>query len=148
MATAVGTDEAQGAAPLEEYAGKLAAEAKAASRVLATLSSTKRDAALALVARRLRENPAAILEANARDIEAAPGFGLNAAATDRLRLNEKRLGEMAQAAGQSHELLKQTLAIKSELTALRERMDSFDARLTRRTPAPAEGTPPRTEDKW
>lgn len=82
---------------IADYALKLAREAKNASRTLATLSSSVRDAALIEIARRLRHDSTAILEANQKDIAAAPGFGLSAAATDRLRLDAKRLEEMAKA---------------------------------------------------
>ena len=38
-----------------------------------------------------------VLAANARDVAAAPGFGLNRAAIDRLTLNPKRIADMARA---------------------------------------------------
>ncbi|HEY2760377.1 MAG TPA: glutamate-5-semialdehyde dehydrogenase [Pirellulales bacterium] len=43
----------------------------------------------------LRENEDRINEANARDLDAAPGYGLTDAAVDRLRLNRKRIEEIA-----------------------------------------------------
>ena len=70
------------------------------------------------------------------------------AVTEQTATLNQRLGEMAQAAGQSQELIKQTLAVKREMAALRERMDSFDTQLRERKPAPADRTQPRTEDKW
>src|SRR5207237_10598687 len=42
----------------------------------------------------LKTRAAEILAANARDVEAAPGYGLNAAAIDRLTLNPRRIDEM------------------------------------------------------
>lgn len=45
----------------------------------------------------LRDHAADIIEANALDCEAADGYGLTPAAIDRLRLNEKRIDEMADA---------------------------------------------------
>ncbi len=43
----------------------------------------------------LRSRSAEILEANARDVAAAAGLGLNAAAVDRLALDERRVDELA-----------------------------------------------------
>ena len=43
----------------------------------------------------LRQQTAELLEANAADIAAAPGFGLTDAQIDRLRLNPKRIEEIA-----------------------------------------------------
>jgi glutamate-5-semialdehyde dehydrogenase len=75
----------------------LAQQAKLASRKLAVAGGSAKDAwlkrsAAALVARREE-----ILAANDGDIAAAPGRGLGAAAIDRLRLDPKRVEEMAQA---------------------------------------------------
>ena len=47
----------------------------------------------------LRENEERIAEANERDLAAAPGYGLTDAAIDRLRLNRKRIEEMAVGSG-------------------------------------------------
>ncbi len=54
-------------------------------RVLATASGHAKDLWLAAAGGLMRRHEAEILAANARDVEAAPGFGLNAAAIDRLR---------------------------------------------------------------
>ena len=43
----------------------------------------------------LRDRAGEIFEANARDVAAAPGLGLNAAAIDRLSLNPRRIDELA-----------------------------------------------------
>ena len=48
-------------------------------------------------AQSLRQHAAQIIEANALDCDAADGYGLTPAAIDRLRLNEKRIDEMASA---------------------------------------------------
>ena len=50
----------------------------------------------------LRARAAEILEANARDVAAAPGLGLNAAAVDRLALDVRRIDELA---GSLHQVL-------------------------------------------
>jgi glutamate-5-semialdehyde dehydrogenase len=74
----------------------LAQQAKLASRQLAVARGSAKNAwlersAAALVARRDE-----VLAANASDVVAAPGRGLGAAAIDRLRLDARRVEEMAQ----------------------------------------------------
>ena len=71
--------------------------AKAAARDLATARGAAKNDWLKRSANAMRERAEEILEANARDIEAAPGFGLSAAAIDRLTLNIKRLDEISRA---------------------------------------------------
>jgi glutamate-5-semialdehyde dehydrogenase len=71
------------------------AQAKRASRALATLSSDVKDAALHAIAAALIDRAEEILEANARDLQAAPGAGLSPALLDRLTLSERRIEEMA-----------------------------------------------------
>jgi glutamate-5-semialdehyde dehydrogenase len=71
------------------------AQAKAASRVLATLDGATRNAALEAMAAALRRRVAEILEANARDMEAGDQAGIGAALLDRLKLDEERLRGIA-----------------------------------------------------
>ena len=71
--------------------------AKSASRALAVAKGSAKDAWLRRAAAAVRARSGAILEANARDVEAAPGYGLIAAAVDRLTLDPKRLEEIAAA---------------------------------------------------
>jgi glutamate-5-semialdehyde dehydrogenase len=71
------------------------AAAQRASRVLATLPSSVKDAALEAIAVALLERTPEILEANARDLEAAREFGLPAALLDRLALDQGRIAGMA-----------------------------------------------------
>jgi len=71
------------------------AAAQRASRVLATLPSSVKDAALEAIAVALLEHTPEILEANARDLEAAREFGLPAALLDRLALDQGRIAGMA-----------------------------------------------------
>jgi glutamate-5-semialdehyde dehydrogenase len=71
------------------------AAAKRASQTLATLGSGVKDAALEAIALALIDRTAEILEANARDLEAARESGLSPALVDRLTLNERRIAEMA-----------------------------------------------------
>lgn len=72
----------------------MAERARAASRRMAISSGAERDAWLIAAAQSLRERSDAIFEANRLDLEAAPGYGLNAAAIDRLRLDRKRLDDI------------------------------------------------------
>ena len=69
--------------------------AKAAARVLATLDTATKNAALEAVATALVERTPQILEANARDLEAGRESGLSAALMDRLALDERRVAAMA-----------------------------------------------------
>ncbi len=69
------------------------------------------------------------------------------AITEQAGTLNQRLGEVAQAAAQSQELLKHTAAIKREMAALRERMDLFDTQLRERKSTP-DRVQTRTEDKW
>jgi len=70
-------------------------EAKASSRVLATLSSTQKNKILKVMAQGLRENSQTILEANALDMQAAETNDLSAALKDRLLLDDSRVEGMA-----------------------------------------------------
>ena len=71
------------------------AQAKAASRVLATLDGATRNAALEAMAAALHRRAREILEANARDMEAGGQAGIGAALLDRLKLDEERLRGIA-----------------------------------------------------
>ncbi len=75
----------------------LADRAKVASRALAIAPGSAKNAWLlrSLAAIRLRASE--ILAANARDLAAAPEFGLNEAAVDRLRLDATRIRAIAEA---------------------------------------------------
>lgn len=73
-----------------------ARRAQSASIPLRTVSSAVKDSALHAMADALIENQAAIFEANARDLEAGEEKGLSKAMLDRLKLDEKRVQEMAE----------------------------------------------------
>jgi len=73
----------------------MATDARLASRELALASGAAKDAWLVRSAARLVERRQEILAANARDLAAAPGQGLAAAAIDRLMLNPGRIEEIA-----------------------------------------------------
>ncbi len=74
---------------------ELGKKARAASRILALCPAEEKNAALRAMADALEAAGSDIMSANARDIEAAPGHGLNAAAIDRLRLTPDRIRAMA-----------------------------------------------------
>ena len=73
----------------------LGAEARAAARVLAASSAEARRRALKAAAAAIRNDEAAILEANARDMAAAEASGLSGALLDRLALDPGRVEGMA-----------------------------------------------------
>jgi glutamate-5-semialdehyde dehydrogenase len=72
-------------------------QARAASRELVKLSSEQKNNILRAMADGLVAREALILEANAKDLEAADKNGLSKAMIDRLMLNPKRLAAIAQA---------------------------------------------------
>ncbi|HGZ6573102.1 glutamate-5-semialdehyde dehydrogenase [Vibrio parahaemolyticus] len=69
--------------------------AKGAAFELATASTAQKNQALAIIADELEANSAAILAANAKDIELGREAGLTNALLDRLLLNEERLTGIA-----------------------------------------------------
>jgi glutamate-5-semialdehyde dehydrogenase len=73
----------------------LARQAKVASRGLARLTASEKDACLLAMADALGEKAAAILAANELDMLASAEAGLSAALLDRLRLDDPRLAGMA-----------------------------------------------------
>jgi glutamate-5-semialdehyde dehydrogenase len=82
---------------LARYAAGVAEKAREASRALALVRGDRKIAWLQRCAELMRERTKFVVDANARDLEQAPGYGLNAAAIDRLRLTPSRLDEIAQA---------------------------------------------------
>ncbi|WP_420456650.1 glutamate-5-semialdehyde dehydrogenase [Rubrivirga sp.] len=78
----------------------LVAACKAASRQVAGLSTDVKNRALGRMADALVAHETAILEANARDLDAAAERGLSDAMTDRLRLTPERIQKMADALGE------------------------------------------------
>jgi glutamate-5-semialdehyde dehydrogenase len=75
---------------------ELAKQAKAASRELARLNTADKNGCLLAMADALECNGAQIKQANASDMEAGAKSGLSSAMLDRLRLDDKRIGAMAQ----------------------------------------------------
>ncbi len=70
-------------------------EARKAAETLARLDSTRKNEALAAIAKGLRENVTRILTENRLDVERAEKEGKPAALVDRLRLDEARVEAMA-----------------------------------------------------
>ena len=84
--------------PAEDVVGIVATlgqRAKAAAVALRNAGTETKNRALVEAARLIRSEKAAILAANARDIEAAKATGLGSALLDRLLLNEARIEGMA-----------------------------------------------------
>jgi glutamate-5-semialdehyde dehydrogenase len=81
---------------LEQEIHSIGRQAREASRVLARLSASQKNAILHAMADELVANMPGLLAANAIDIEAAEKNGLTKASIDRLRLTEKRVHEMAE----------------------------------------------------
>ncbi|MGZ8409831.1 MAG: glutamate-5-semialdehyde dehydrogenase [Hyphomicrobium sp.] len=85
----------QKAEDLREAMFVIGRAARAASRELALASTATKNAALCAMAAHLRQQSAAILKANAADLEAAKAGGLAASFIDRLTLTEARIEAMA-----------------------------------------------------
>jgi glutamate-5-semialdehyde dehydrogenase len=74
--------------------------AKRAARKLATLDSASKDAALVALGQALRARVEEVLAANAQDMQAGAQAGLSDALLDRLRLDERRIEQIAAAVEQ------------------------------------------------
>jgi len=83
-------------ADLGQQIEALGKKARAAARVLALSSPDQKNRALRAMADAIETSETEILAANAKDLAAAPGYGLNAAAVDRLKLDAARLRAMAE----------------------------------------------------
>ena len=79
------------------YAAEMATRARAASGQLAAVTPGLKNAWLLALAGTIRERRDQLQSANQRDLNEAPGYGLTAAATDRLRLTDNRIEDMARA---------------------------------------------------
>jgi glutamate-5-semialdehyde dehydrogenase len=71
--------------------------ARSASRILATVPTEKKDAALRAIADNLVRSSTAVIRANGLDLAAARENGVSEGLQDRLRLDETRLAGLAQA---------------------------------------------------
>ncbi len=77
------------------YTQDLGIKAKAAEPAVSAASTALKDAALAAIAKALRENAQEIIAENAKDLAAADENGVSKAMQDRLRLDEGRIEGMA-----------------------------------------------------
>jgi len=86
---------APSAESLAAHCRAIAERARQAAVELAGIPGDRRAAALRAAAARIRADAAEILAANAKDVAAAPGYGLTPAATDRLILDPDRVEAIA-----------------------------------------------------
>lgn len=87
--------------------------ARAASTILATVPTERKNAWLRASADRLQKQSGDILAANAKDVAAAPGYGLTAASIDRLALTPSRVAAAADG-------LRQVAALPDPIGEVRE----------------------------
>lgn len=85
---------------LPAYCQRLGEAARRAGLAMAGVSGAQRDAALHAVADALDAASAQVVDANAKDLAAAPGYGLSEAMIDRLRIDAAGVANMAQAVRQ------------------------------------------------
>ena len=78
------------------YMRQLGQSARDASAVIANAPTAAKNAALEAIARHLLDNEAAILKANAKDLQGAARSNLSDALTDRLALDAERIAAMAE----------------------------------------------------
>ena len=75
---------------------EISAQASAAAKQLALLSTEQKNAVLADMAKEIRDNTDAIIKANEADLAAARDNKLSDAMIDRLTLNQERINAMAE----------------------------------------------------
>ncbi len=80
---------------LTTHCRDIASRSRSAAIELASIPAEQKAACLRAAARLIRADAQAILTANAKDLAAAPGFGLTEAATDRLKLDTDRIEGIA-----------------------------------------------------
>ena len=80
---------------LAKQIDEMGSRARLAARLLALCSTGQKNAALQAMADAIESAEPSILAANTKDLEAAPGYGLNESAVDRLRLTPNRIRTMA-----------------------------------------------------
>ncbi|HSG69594.1 MAG TPA: glutamate-5-semialdehyde dehydrogenase [Planctomycetaceae bacterium] len=82
---------------LKAYTREVAQKAREASRALVSVTGEQKNRWLKTAAAAIRGNTGMLLEANAKDIEVAPDYGLTDAQIDRLKLSPERLEGIATA---------------------------------------------------
>jgi glutamate-5-semialdehyde dehydrogenase len=80
---------------LTDHMTRLGRQAKEASRLLAQLTTAQKNGCLLAMAEAIEADSKAIQKANAEDLEGAANAGLSNAMLDRLRLDDKRVADMA-----------------------------------------------------
>jgi glutamate-5-semialdehyde dehydrogenase len=90
-------DGETGTGTLREAMMAMGVQARQAAAVLAATPATRRAAALEAAAEALLDTAPQVLAANAQDMAAAEANGLSGAMLDRLRLDETRIGAIAEA---------------------------------------------------
>ncbi|MEE9259677.1 MAG: glutamate-5-semialdehyde dehydrogenase [Candidatus Scalindua sediminis] len=80
---------------IKDYIDTIVKDAKNASRVMATVSSSAKNAALEQIAHNLLNCKTTLMSENEKDIKAAEKEGLSSAMIDRLRLTDSRIEDMA-----------------------------------------------------
>ena len=81
---------------IQSYMYGVGREARNAARALARAETRAKNLALETIATAIEQRSASLLEANAKDVEAAKARGLEAAMVDRLTLTEKSVAAMAE----------------------------------------------------
>lgn len=82
---------------IHQYCQEMADRAKTAANKMMSVGGAMKNAWLHRTAELIHEQRDRIISENQKDIDAAPGFGLTPAETDRLLLNPKRLEEIVHA---------------------------------------------------
>jgi glutamate-5-semialdehyde dehydrogenase len=95
MEPVMSTATQPGRTDLHAHCRGIAERARRAAIDLAAVPGDRKATSLRAAAARIRADVAAILEANRLDVAAAPGYGLSAAAIDRLLLDPKRVEGIA-----------------------------------------------------
>jgi glutamate-5-semialdehyde dehydrogenase len=81
---------------IKEYMQGLGVNAKAAASILKGIESDKKNAALTVIAQRIRDNKEQLIVENKKDLERGRAQGLEAALLDRLALTPTRIEAMAE----------------------------------------------------
>jgi glutamate-5-semialdehyde dehydrogenase len=82
---------------LANYVARVSRQARVASRQLATATGQQKNDWIRRTAEALRDQASSLIEANRKDLEAAPGYGLTPAAIDRLKLTPDGIDKIASA---------------------------------------------------
>jgi len=81
---------------VKDYVDTIVKDARNASRLMATVSSSAKNAALEQIAHNLLSSKTTLMSENEKDLKAAEKEGLSSAMIDRLRLTDSRIGAMAE----------------------------------------------------